>query len=188
MSSYPVAYRRKYVNENTGNQRKGGRGFQPPRPVALPRPANDNTPRPANDNIRELLSPEKRAAVRAVSLAGFRVARKAPIPAARLVDAALTVFEVASDIYRQRKVTPRPAADIQALTTVPDGWSFDIAGVDYVPTGHSFVKWIVKDSYGPTSFATGKITPAASEWVGFEEVGDHWAQAANWNGTAQRVG
>lgn len=182
MSSYPVAYRRKYVNENTGNQRKGGRGFQPPRPVALPRPANDNWPTPANDNIRQLLSPEKRAAVRAVSLAGFRVARKAPIPAVRLVDAALTVFEVASDIYRQRKVTPRPAADIQALTTVPEGWSFDIAGVDYVPTGHTFVKWIVKDSYGPASTASGKLTPAASEWTGFEEVADHWSEAAQWNG------
>lgn len=182
MSSYPVAYRRKYVNEETGNQRKGGRGFQPSRPVALPRPANDNLPRPANDNIRQLLSPEKRAAIRAVSLVGFRAARKAPIPAARLVDAALTVFEVASDMYRQRKVTPRAAADIQGLTAAPEGWYFDIAGVNYVPTRHTFVKWIVQDSYGPTAYATGKLTPAASEWTGFVEVTDHWAEAAKWNG------
>lgn len=55
--------------------------------------------------------------------------------------------------------------------------------MNYVPTVHTFVKWIVKDSYGPSEFAAGKLTPAASQWVGFEEVADHWAQAANWNGT-----
>ena len=92
------------------------------------------------------------------------------------------MFEVASDIYRQRKVTPRPAADIQALTVAPEGWHFDIAGVNYDPSGHAFVKWIVQDSYGPTTYAMGRVTSAASEWPGFEEIGDHWAQAANWNG------